>query len=165
MSKCPHCGAELDGLLAHATHPCFGNTVEYKVPTNNEMRISLMEMGAPNLLFETFGLAVPTEMEREIYYKPQPEPEPEEQEVDEVIEFLGSKWTEEEMYEYLCFTAFPMRGFQLHLKEHKFRLRMLEKYAPGSEMHLSQITFVKAMEDWRSLGPANDTAEQNEKVN
>lgn len=69
MTKCEFCGAELNGILAHATHPCFANIVKYEPPTDNEVRIKLMEMGAPNSLFEFLGYAIPTEMELMIYRK------------------------------------------------------------------------------------------------
>lgn len=56
-------------MLAWATHPCNGTIVEYKTPTDNEVRIAMMELGMPKMVFEFMGYAEPTEMERIIYKK------------------------------------------------------------------------------------------------
>jgi hypothetical protein len=66
---CEKCGEDLTGkgLIAWVDHPCNTTTVEYKVPTDNEIREFFMELNMPKMAFEAFGYALPTEMEKKIY--------------------------------------------------------------------------------------------------
>lgn len=63
---CEKCGKDIEpGVLNWATHSCV--TLEYRCATDNEMRIKLMELDAPAIIFEKMGLATPTKTERKIY--------------------------------------------------------------------------------------------------
>lgn len=74
MSKCNHCGEELDGLMAHVNHRCAGNTIVIKQMSDNEIRTRFIEMGMPNMGFESMGFATPTPMERVIFEEEKTEP-------------------------------------------------------------------------------------------
>lgn len=81
---CKKCGEDLTGkgLIAWIEHSCNTTTVEYKVPTSNEMREFFMEIGMPKMVYEAMGYAVPTKMEKRIYEDnssiPKHEPQPQE---------------------------------------------------------------------------------------
>lgn len=71
---CEKCGEDLTGkgLIAWVNHACNTTSFEYKVPTDNEVRIFFMEIGMPTLAFDSMGYAKPTEMERMIFEKERP---------------------------------------------------------------------------------------------
>lgn len=72
---CPHCGEEVLGLVAIASHPCTTQAT-LEPMGDNEIRNNFMEMGMPNMAFEALGMAPPTEMERAIFEKPMEPPQP-----------------------------------------------------------------------------------------
>lgn len=56
------------GMIANIDHMNSHNEIAvYKVPTDNELREIMMEMGMPKMAYKAFNLAKPTEMERKIF--------------------------------------------------------------------------------------------------
>lgn len=56
-------------MLEYATHPCNGEIVTCKTPTDGETRQMMIELGMPTMVFEFFKYAPLTEMERIIFQK------------------------------------------------------------------------------------------------
>lgn len=66
--KCHRCGEFIEsGIMNWASHRC--NIVEFtgQPVTDNELRIFLMEIGAPDIAFTKMDILPPTEMERIVY--------------------------------------------------------------------------------------------------
>lgn len=67
---CEKCGEDMTGrgIIAWVEHPCNVNTIEYRgALPDDEMRESMMHMGMPSMVYELFGYAAPSPMERKIY--------------------------------------------------------------------------------------------------